>query len=154
LDQKINMKIYISLIVLSFNLVGCRNFSQNSFQDNIYENIKRRCPNGGCEIKISEFTGFEWEKMYVFTAQASSEEMSKQMGIKYDGWIDMKGQIVFTRNDSVIFTEYQDYDPEKPNKIIFGDKDDPSHSLKITPNAIFKVNKVPVSEDCFELIQK
>jgi len=66
----------------------------------------------------------------------------------------MKGQIVFTRNDSIIFTEYQDYDPEKPDKIIFGNADDTSHFMKFTPNAIFKVKKIPITEVCFELIQK
>jgi hypothetical protein len=74
------------------------------------------------------------------------------MGIKYNGWSDLRSQIVFTLKNSVIFVEYEDYDPESPSKIIFGSENDSSHCMIFSvDSAVFKVHRIPITKICYAL---
>ena len=142
------MKKLLLLFLVFLGLLSCK----NSVQNRIVEAIREKCVDGGCVIRLTDFTNFEWDKMYFFTVQASNEEMSREMGIEYSGWSDMRSQIVFTFKDKIVHVEYVDYDPDKADKVIFGKENTSRCSSYAAENAGFLVERVPLKEVSYYLI--
>lgn len=140
-------KVLVTMIILIV-LCGC----QKSITQRLGSYIESKCEEGGCVVNLSEFAKFDWDTMYVFDVQATSEEMSNALGYPYNGWEDLKSQVVFTSGKKIVYIEYEDYNPDKPSLISFSDSNQAKHVMKFAHDkSTFKVTRVPVEENCYIL---
>jgi len=127
-------------------LVGCQP-KDTILTKNIVKSIDNECgENGTCQIQMKDVTNFKWDKMVVFGLGSSNAEISKALGVEYDGPTDCVSGVVFVYNHKIVDEEIVPYYPEHPNKLQYfvgesGTHEDPS-CLSFTPeNAIFQARK-------------
>jgi len=143
--KRVSILFTVCIVVLS----ACK----KNLQERILIDIYSECKKKECVINIKNVTDFNWNRMYIFSVQASQEEMNKAMGFTYNGWSDLTSQIVFTLNDSIVYVEKDSYDPDAPSKINFGEDNDTAHCMMFTPaTAIFRVHKEPIKKVCYTLL--
>lgn len=78
----------------------------NEIIDNYYNN---NCESSCCVISFNSLFDFEWDKMYLFNEdyypEIGPKEISKKIGIEYEGERKFKDQlIVFVLDDEIIET--------------------------------------------------
>jgi uncharacterized protein YigE (DUF2233 family) len=89
--------------LMVFFLISCKD-------DSIAAKLYRKC-NGQekCLQPLKSVTNFKWQKVYVFRAGASLEEIEKVLGIPYKQWQDIGDRIIFVDNGQVVY--HEDYFP-------------------------------------------
>ena len=99
----------LGVFLLSMALVMLASCNKsNSFQESIIEKIDS-C-YGQCseiQIKMTEITDFDWDKMLIFQAQTRRQYVNLALGISYDGALDLMEGIIFVHNGEVVFEDTQ-----------------------------------------------
>ncbi|GGE44586.1 hypothetical protein GCM10011391_24230 [Pullulanibacillus camelliae] len=76
--------LFLSFILLLISLSACASFNQvdeDSLQNQVIYNIQK---HHGKEINFKEaMSGFDWEKVYIFTPHTSINSINKQIGFKW-----------------------------------------------------------------------
>jgi hypothetical protein len=58
-----------------------------------------------CVQKIKEVTDFKWDKVYIFSVEASLENIEKILGVPYKQWGDVGDRIIFVDKGKVVYHE-------------------------------------------------
>jgi hypothetical protein len=96
--------LYYFLLIQCFCIAGCRNSTS------IAERLYSKCGNKQvCRIPLKDVTDFRWEKVYVFSAGTSLEEMDQALGFHYKQWEDIGEKIIFVLKGKVVY--HEDYFP-------------------------------------------
>lgn len=141
----INMKLLslVSIIVILIILLcaGCQTKTSKMSEKMIKVIDNQLSQNNDCKISIESITDFKWDKMVIFQVGSSNDEITKALGVKYNGRTDLTSGMVFVLNKKVVHEERVPYDPEHQNIIqyIIEKKPNEPSCVSFTPsNALFK----------------
>jgi len=117
-------------------LIACSN--------NIERKIGSKGKNCGtvsnCTVIISQLTDFAWDKMFVFDATESLQDINKIMGIDYSQYFeDYTRSIIFTKNNQIVHNENNKWDPEDAvdGEVIFDYPDSVKYTIYTPTSAQF-----------------
>lgn len=84
--------VFTSIIALIF-FTSC----SNRYCDKIIKSIKNQCLNEKeeCQITFKEAFDLHWDTLYIFDSMLYPDEVSKALGIKYEGKIISDGNSLF-----------------------------------------------------------
>ncbi|MGG3806037.1 hypothetical protein [Metabacillus fastidiosus] len=111
--KKIHIKYEKSYVRISISIVVISLFLINLFKDDIWDSNLKLLKNKilseevqNSEVNLSDFTPFEWDKVYFFPPYMLKEEIYKTVGYKWE-WItetvsEGMNQIVFMKDDKVV----------------------------------------------------
>ena len=140
------MKKYL-LIVFVFVLSCNANISEK-VSDKLINRLEILCHNSdSCEIKISEITNFDWDRVVITISGASSQDIDDLLRFHYPFFEETTSSIIFIKGDTIIYHEnIYTPDPEKGDKFGFAFNVGRSFTRK---EAVFKVNKNNEREEVF-----
>ena len=98
------------------------------------------------EIKISDYTNFDWESLIIYKTPTSKQELFEYVGIDYKNELDLQSGMIFVKDKKIVYEEYFETDFESPYKFIIYPYEDINSNNKIqkfsTDEAIFKVERI------------
>lgn len=98
------------------------------------------------EIKISDYTNFDWESLIIYKTPTSKQELFGYVGIDYKNELDLQSGMIFVKDKKIVYEEYFETDFESPYKFIIYPYEDINSNNKIqkfsTDEAIFKVERI------------
>src|SRR5690606_19049625 len=96
-------KSSLTIVLLAITL-GCKEPDQSDIESKIIDSVHRKCgKSSSCNIKISDITDFDWDKMYVFRYNASKEEIIAVVGHRPDTYTEFTRKILFTDDDKIVY---------------------------------------------------
>lgn len=138
--------ITILIIIVSLSIIGLTIF----FTKNI--KISRKIMNyynnqegTTFELKISDYTNFEWDNVIIYKNPISKKEVSEVLGIDYRKELDLQSGMIFIKDNNIVYEEYFETDFESPYKFVIYSYEDINSESKINKfskeSAIFRVEK-------------
>lgn len=98
------------------------------------------------EIKLSDFTDFEWDNVIIYKVPATNKEIEEITGIHYDKTIDLQSGMIFIRDGNVVYEEVFKTDFETPYNFVIFPYEDINSKMNINQfekdNAIFYGEKI------------
>ncbi len=98
------------------------------------------------EIKISDYTHFDWDSLIIYKAPTSKQELLEYVGIDYKNELDLQSGMIFVKDKKIVYEEYFETDFESPYKFIIYPYEDIDSNNKIqkfsTDEAVFKVERI------------
>lgn len=98
------------------------------------------------EIKISDYTNFNWDSLIIYKTPTSKQELFEYFGIDYKNELDLQSGMIFVKDKKIVYEEYFETDFESPYKFIIYPYEDINSNNKIqkfsTDEAIFKVERI------------
>ena len=117
-------RILYSLSILLIFISSCGNTKLsekiiNHIEQNIYlEKVEMPVREfeyfAECEIKISDFTSFQWDKLIVFNSGTTADQICNELGISFKDSLGLKFGVIFLYNNKVVYKEYYNPGVEKP----------------------------------------
>ena len=149
--MKRSTKISIIVIPLILIFIIIEFVRMLSFDDNIIKYIDTNCnDDGSCTISIDEFTFFKWDKMIIFQAGCTNEEISEALGAEYKGPTNYISGIIFAYKNRIKFTNTQWRDPKQTFNYKLGWHTNnkglnlPKFKVLTPENAIFEGKKIEI----------
>ena len=134
--------IFVFLVI---GFVGCKN-NNDYVRDKIISEIDSKCPNGGeCQINLNDFTGFEWDRVVIYSDGASEKEISKSLGFEFKKPGEFHNGIAFVSSSKIIRSESAFSNPEKPSYFdywVTNISGDENYAIITPQNAIFTGEKL------------
>ncbi|HYW71744.1 MAG TPA: hypothetical protein VE961_11955 [Pyrinomonadaceae bacterium] len=129
------MKPLFSFIVIF--LIGCG--GSRTIEQQIGERLKA-CGSQPCIVRITDVTDFPWDKMYVFEAGATHEQIEKSLGTTFPDYVEFTRRIVFLKNGKIIRREEQPADVEHPvnGQVAFAETYTDPYWAFTPANAVFR----------------
>lgn len=98
------------------------------------------------EIKISDYTNFDWDSLIIYKTPTSKQELFEYVGIDYKNELDLQSGMIFVKDKKIVYEEYFETDFESPYKFIIYPYEDINSNNKIQKfsidKAIFKVERI------------
>lgn len=98
------------------------------------------------EIKISDYTNFDWDSLIIYKTPTSKQELFEYVGIDYKNELDLQSGMIFVKGKKIVYEEYFETDFESPYKFIIYPYEDINSNNKIQKfsidEAIFKVERI------------
>jgi hypothetical protein len=64
------------------------------------------CRHGApCNVKLKDYTPFDWDKGFYFNDATTEEERSLILGVTDEGYQEIEGQYVFLKNGKLVYQE-------------------------------------------------
>jgi len=83
------------------------------------------------EIKISDYTNFDWESLIIYKTPTSKQELFEYVGIDYKNELDLQSGMIFVKDKKIVYEEYFETDFESPYKFIIYPYEDINSNNKI-----------------------
>lgn len=103
------------------------------------------------EIKLSDFTDFEWDNVIIYRNPTTKKEIKEITGVNYDKELDLQSGMIFTKDDKVVYEEVFKSDFESPYVFIIYPYEDKISEIKINQfekdKAIFKGEKIKYNNE-------
>ena len=110
-------KIVISVLIVTIGImiIGSIYYKQHKsttpIADLIQSHLDQFAENGmQTEIKLIDFTSFEWDKVLIFNYPTTVEEIEAALDVSYNGVTDLVSGMIFVKNGKIAHMEYFDYD--------------------------------------------
>ena len=112
---------------------------QNIELNNIEKPMQEFEEYAKCEIKMTDFTTFKWDKLLIFGQNITEEHINQILGINIKDSIGFKHGMIFLYNNNIVYKEYYKSGIENPVRFSISPHQTPSNGYAIfTPeNAIF-----------------
>ena len=98
------------------------------------------------EIKLSDYTNFEWDTVIIYKTPTSKKELFELAGIDYKNELDLQSGMIFVKNNDIIYEEFFETNFENPYKFIIYPYEDVNSNNKINKfskeEAIFRGEKI------------
>jgi hypothetical protein len=133
-SRSMTIKLVLALI-FCLTACGCHLANRRPFYEWVRESCERNRP---CTIRLKNYTGFEWDKVYVFAPQVMEYEIKEVLGQSYPISGEYGYKLVFLKGNKIVhqFESPTYVSEDEKGRIIFMD----------LPNAeIFKVYEGPVT---------
>jgi hypothetical protein len=103
------------IILIPFLVLSC----QSTIQDKFISHFQDHKVKDSCYVKMTDFTNFDWDSLYVFIGYTSLEEINERLGFEYPYFIDIAQRLIFIKSNKVVYHEEYYPDPEIPMKLYF-----------------------------------
>lgn len=98
------------------------------------------------EIKLSDFTNFEWDSVIIYRNPTTKKDIKEITGIPYEKELDLQSGMIFIKDSKVVYEEVFKTDFESPYIFIIYPYEDKNSETKINQfekdKAIFKGEKI------------
>ena len=102
-------------VIVCICLTGC--VALDSSNQSVSEKITDYCEKSGesqFEIRLSDFTTFEWDYVIIYDLPVTAKEVSEYAGINYEKALDLQSGMIFIKGNEIVFEEYFKTDFESP----------------------------------------
>lgn len=93
------------------------------------------------EIKLSDFTDFEWDNVIIYRYPVTAKEISEFAGIDYEKALDIQSGMIFVKNGKVVYEEEFETDFESVSPFMIYPYAD--------INSEFKINSFSIEDAVF-----
>jgi hypothetical protein len=144
---RIFMKIFF-LLMCSVCLFSC---NKDTIEDKIVSNIERNCLQFPCTVTINKITDFDWNKMYVFSYSASSDQIETVTGIRIVENKEFTRKLIFTKDSKMVHYDELPTNIEGiiDNQVGFDDDGNYSYKIYSVENAVFEAQKYLQSDGTY-----
>ena len=124
-SRRISGAASLGLVPLFLSLaaaVSCLNRDLGQFQRHLAEGINRTCfEEKRCLIRLSDYTDFRWDTLYVFPYSTSEARIAEVLGQQLPGWVEFQYHEVFVLDGRIVHQEAFKEDVEKvlPGEVTF-----------------------------------
>ena len=122
-EKKILISVLMIMIAITIN--GCIYDKHHKSVTPVADLIQSHLDRVGeaelsTEIKLSDFTSFEWDEVLIFNYPTTEQEIEDALGVSYNGETDLVSGMIFVKNGEIIHMEYFDYDYnfDRPGKFL------------------------------------
>ncbi len=134
--------IIICISILSLIIILTKNIKVS---EKIIDYCNRQEKNN-FEIKISDYTNFDWDNLIIYKNPTSKQELFEFTGIDYKNELDLQSGMIFIKDNKITYEEHFKTDFKSPYKFIIYPYEDINSKNKIqqfsVEEAIFKVEKI------------
>lgn len=140
----------IVIIFITLLTSGCK----ETIRDKIFDDSRAKFVQNGNQalLDLNTITDFKWDSLYIFTPSTQPAVFEKYFHDKLS-WKDLTFQLVFTHQGKIVYTESEQYSPEKPLGVDFILPDSVSYLIIESKNALFKIEKEPTKNELYTLRQ-
>ena len=80
--------------------------------DRVADKAEATChENAPCVVNVTDVTGFDWDKMYIFRGGAQRAYIEKTIGLPFPDWEELSEQVLFVRGNEIVKSEsYDDFE--------------------------------------------
>lgn len=93
------------------------------------------------EIRLSDFTDFEWDYVVIYDLPVTAKEISEYAGINYTNEPDLQSGMIFVKDNEIVFEEVFKTDFESPYPFVIKPYADMNSELNI--------NKISIDDAVF-----
>ena len=132
--------IFISISIIAFLIL----FNNNTKVSKKIINYCNKQEANTFELKISDYTNFDWDKIIIYVTPTSRKELLEFSGIDYKKSLDLKSGMIFVKDKKIVYEEYFETDFESPYKFIIHPYKDSNNKINqfTKDTAIFNVEKI------------
>jgi hypothetical protein len=130
----------VATLCLFLALTGCER--RGKVERGILREIHHSCAiKNSCTIRIKDFAAFDWDRMYFFTGQGTSQDRSDALGTREEGYREFEEQLVFLKNGRIVYQESEPTNIEKRvrNDVVFQSLGN-QNFIFFEPKAVFSVS--------------
>ena len=132
--------VFISISIITFLIV----FNNNSKVSKKIIDYCNKQEENTFEIKISDYTNFDWDKVIIYITPTSKKDLLEFSGIDYKKSLDLRSGMIFVKDKQIIYEEYFETDFESPYKFIIHPYKDSNNKINqfTKEKAIFNVERI------------
>lgn len=125
-------------------MLGCSR--SGLIERRVGEKVESCKPGEPCVIRIADFTGFEWDKMYVFSYGAELSDIEAAIGTPFPNYVEFTRRLVFLKGGKIVYREDEPTDIERPvdGEVIFAEAESypvSAHWAYTPETAVFSAEK-------------
>jgi len=150
--------VAIMLFSLS-NYIFKKILNSSVIATNITQYVDKNYAEGGVDVKLTDFTEFDWDRALVFNYPTSAKEISDVLHVNYDKSLDLISGIIFVKSDKITYDEIFKNDYESPPRFfIYPHRDinaQPKYKVFTRDNAVFECERKEYKyHNCYVLIPR
>ncbi len=107
----IKIELIPCLLLFLCGLFSC-NQGTNKVKDKVMKYMEGK---DSAEFRMSQFTPFDWDKMFAFGYDVPREKIQDIIGCKYEDYEPYADKIIFVNDGQVIYKEIEEINIEQPN---------------------------------------
>lgn len=114
--------LIIIMVITIIGFIGCKHHKSTTpvadlIQSHLDQVGEAQLP---IEIKLIDFTSFEWDEVLIFNYPTTEIEIEDALGVSYNGETDLVSGMIFVKNGEITHMEYFDYDYnfDRPGKFL------------------------------------
>ncbi len=140
-------KIIVSVLIICVTATLCTSCKLKSrpVADSIRKYLNTIDAGVTVEVKMTDFTSFEWDKVLIFNYPVTNKDINIALGVNFTGSTDLTNGMIFVKDDEIVHYEYFDYTYDGPGKfMIYSQLDlvgNPNYRVFLSDEAVFSGSK-------------
>ena len=98
--------ILIAIIIIFISIISLIIFNKNIQLSKEIINYCDKQKEDIFELKLSDYTKFEWDNVIIYKNTISNKELSEFLGIDYKKGLDLKSGMIFIKDNKIVYEEY------------------------------------------------
>lgn len=143
--------ILIAIIIIFISIIFLIIFNKNIQLSKEIINYCDKQKEDIFELKLSDYTKFEWDNVIIYKNTISNKELSEFLGIDYKKGLDLKSGMIFIKDNKIVYEEYFKTDFESPYKFVIYPYEDINSKNKINKftkeKSVFKVERIKYNNE-------
>lgn len=143
--------ILIAIIIIFISIISLIIFNKNIQLSKEIINYCDKQKEDIFELKLSDYTKFEWDNVIIYKNTISNKELSEFLGIGYKKGLDLKSGMIFIKDNKIVYEEYFKTDFESPYKFVIYPYEDINSKNKINKftkeKSVFKVERIKYNNE-------
>jgi hypothetical protein len=143
--------ILIAIIIIFISIISLIIFNKNIQLSKEIINYCDKQKEDIFELKLSDYTKFEWDNVIIYKNTISNKELSEFLGIDYKKGLDLKSGMIFIKDNKIVYEEYFKTDFESPYKFVIYPYEDINSKNKINKftkeKSVFKVERIKYNNE-------
>ena len=143
--------ILIAIIIIFISIISLIIFNKNIQLSKEIINYCDKQKEDIFELKLSDYTKFEWDNVIIYKNTISNKELSEFVGIDYKKGLDLKSGMIFIKDNKIVYEEYFKTDFESPYKFVIYPYEDINSKNKINKftkeKSVFKVERIKYNNE-------
>ena len=143
--------ILIAIIIVFISIISLIIFNKNIQLSKEIINYCDKQKEDIFELKLSDYTKFEWDNVIIYKNTISNKELSEFLGIDYKKGLDLKSGMIFIKDNKIVYEEYFKTDFESPYKFVIYPYEDINSKNKINKftkeKSVFKVERIKYNNE-------
>ena len=132
--------ILIAIIIIFISIISLIIFNKNIQLSKEIINYCDKQKEDIFELKLSDYTKFEWDNVIIYKNTISNKELSEFLGIDYKKGLDLKSGMIFIKDNKIVYEEYFKTDFESPYKFVIYPYEDINSKNKIIFKCFYMKN--------------
>ena len=114
-----NKKIFVVIVIFIFIIVAMILMShRNQKISNKIRTVYNKTEQTTFEVRLSDFTDFEWDNVVIYSYPITQKELSEIIGINYKKEPDLQSGMIFIKNKKIVYEELFENNFETPSHFI------------------------------------